>query len=425
MVRRELLGGSYIPLLSPVSKIALFMAEIPKNIKNIFSSDVIFPNKRKNRFPKIPGGFSGTPLDYEAYLLLARYDGNIKESVVELVDLQNFKVIYKWNPKIDDYFSSINTFQGSKWEDLLTNYNDSRFRIVSPILEAGGDLVVHHRSPLIKINRLGDLIWMKDDHYYHHASERDHLGHYWVCVEYFPFSIDKKYVGNNYNNFIEDGIRQISNDGEILFDKSVAEIFIENDMEYLLFAIGDRGFTKDPTHLNDIEPVNFDSDYWKAGDVFISLRHQSMVLLYRPNTNEIIWKGTGKFYHQHDVNILDSHRISIFNNNSKDFFSGDTVDGVNEVLIYDFKTNKYSSYLNDSFIEYDIKTITQGTSRILPNQDLFIEETDYGRTLYFNKDGSLRWYHLNKSDNNNIYAVSWSKILYDKTDLDIVNKFID
>ena len=201
---------------------------------------------------------------------------------------------------------------------------------------------------------------------------------------------------------MEDCVRQILNDGEILFDKSVPEIFLKNDMEYLLFADGYRGFTKDPTRLNDIEPVNFNSDYLKKGDVFLSLRHQSMVLLYRPSTNKIIWKGTGKFYHQHDVNILDSHIISIFNNNSKDFFSGDTVDGVNEVLIYNFKTNKYSTYLKDSFVKYDIKTTTQGTSRILPNEDLLAEETDYVRTLYFNKDGSLRWYHLNKSDNNNI-----------------------
>ena len=87
----------------------------------------------------------------------------------------------------------------------------------------------------------------------------------------------------------------------------------------------------------------------EKGDVFLSLRHQSMILLYRPLTNEIIWKGTGPFFHQHDVDILDSHRISIFNNNSKNFVNGDVVDGNNEVVIYDFKTNEYSSYLKKSY----------------------------------------------------------------------------
>ena len=73
-----------------------------------------------------------------------------------------------------------------------------------------------------------------------------------------------------------------------------------------------------------------------------------MVLLYRPSTNEIIWKGAGPFFHQHDVDILDNHRISVFNNNSKDFAGSNVVDGHNEVIIYDFKTDEYSSYLKDS-----------------------------------------------------------------------------
>ena len=78
-----------------------------------------------------------------------------------------------------------------------------------------------------------------------------------------------------------------------------------------------------------------------------------------------------------------NHRISIFNNNSKILIIVDIVDGHNEVIIYDFKTNEYSSYLKDSLIEHDVRTITEGRSEILPNGDLFIEETNYGRTLYF------------------------------------------
>ena len=103
-------------------------------------------------------------------------------------------------------------------------------------------------------------------------------------------------------------------------------------------------FTTDPIHLNDIQPIDFDGEFWKKGDVFLSLRHQSMVLLYRPSTNKIIWKGIGRFFHQHDVDILNDHKISVFNNNSKNFAFGNVLDGNNEVIIYDFKTNQYSSY---------------------------------------------------------------------------------
>ena len=66
-----------------------------------------------------------------------------------------------------------------------------------------------------------------------------------------------------------------------------------------------------------------------------------MIILYRPSTNKIIWKGTGPFFDQHDVNILDDHRISVFNNNVKIFESGREVDGSNEVIIYNFETNQW------------------------------------------------------------------------------------
>ena len=184
-------------------------------------------------------------------------------------------------------------------------------------------------------------------------------------------------------------------------------------------------FEIDPIHLNDIQPVNYDSQYWKKGDVFLSLRHQSMVLLYRPSTNQIIWKKTGPFFHQHDIDILDNHRISIFNNNSKNFVDGGVVDGHNEVIIYDFKTNEYSSYLKDSLIENDVRTITEGRSQILPNGDLIIEESNFARTLYFNTDGSLRWSHVNRAEDGSVYIVGWSRILYTQKDIQNVNNFLD
>ena len=112
------------------------------------------------------------------------------------------------------------------------------------------------------------------------------------------------------------------------------------------------------------------------------------------------------------------------NNNSKNFVDGDVVDGHNEVIIYDFNVNKYSSYLKDSIVENDIRTITQGTSQILPNGDLYIEESKYGRTLYFNSDGSLRWTHVNRAENGNVYVVGWSRILYTQDDIQTVNNFL-
>ena len=64
------------------------------------------------------------------------------------------------------------------------------------------------------------------------------------------------------NGFADDGITKLSSDGEIIYEKSVSQIFIDNGLEYLLFSVGDQHFVNDPIHLNDIQPVNFDGEFW-------------------------------------------------------------------------------------------------------------------------------------------------------------------
>ena len=425
LVRHEMLGGGGLKSigLGWVSKTALFFAEIPSNAKRILL-DNDNGNLLEDRFSSLDG-FNGTPNSQESFLLLSRYDGNLNESVVELVDLKSFDILHTWNPDIDAFNQLIE--QTDDFEHLNRDKNNSRSNLIHPKLLQDGHLLFNDSSPLRKIDACSNLVFQNTHDAFHHSIETDIDANIWVPSHIYPQTLTIEKVGRvirDEGGYYDDAIVKLSPEGKILFEKSVSQIFIDNGLEYLLFSIGDGHFDVDPIHLNDIQPVNFDGEFWKKGDVFLSLRHQSMVLLYRPSTNEIIWKGTGASFHQHDVDILDNHRISIFNNNSKDFVDGNVVDGHNEVIVYNFKTNEYSSYLKDSLIENDVRTPTQGRSQILPNGDLFIEETDYARTLYFNADGSLRWTHVNRAENGNVYSVGWSRILYTKEDIQTVNNFL-
>ena len=406
-----------------IPKVALFLAEIPGIARKALltrSTDL----QVVDRFPALDG-FNGTPNSIESYFLLSRYDGDLKEGIVELVDLRNFKVLHTWNPDIDAFNKSVPKIDEFKYLDR--DANNSRYLLRHPNLLKDGGLVFHYKSPLRKIDSCSNLIFQNKNDVFHHSIEKDNEGNLWVPSHIYPQSLPTYKVGTNIideKGYFDDGIVKLSADGEILFEKSVSQIFIDNGLEYLLFSVGDFDFNKDPIHLNDIQPVDFDGAFWKKGDVFLSLRHQSMVLLYRPSTNQIIWKGTGPFFHQHDVNILNDHSISVFNNNSKNFVDGNAVDVNNEMIIYDFKTNKYSSYLKDSLIKNDVRTKTAGRGKILQNGDLLVEESNYSRYLYFNSDGSLRWTYFNRADNGKTYAVKWSRILSTDDDIQLVNNFL-
>ena len=71
-----------------------------------------------------------------------------------------------------------------------------------------------------------------------------------------------------------------------------------------------------------------------------------------------------------------------------------------------------------------MRTLSQGRSQILDSGDLFIEEQNYGRLLYFNKDTSVQWQYVNRADNGNVYLVNWSRILYKPEDIKKVRKII-
>ena len=415
LVRQELVGGIKAGW---VSKSALMLAEIPVNLKQIMKGNGL---KVDDRFPNLDG-FDGIPNDEEFYLLLSRYDGDLNESIVELVDLTNFQVLHTWNPDIDAFNNLVE--QVGEFKYLLRDGSNKRQRLFHPKLTRDGGLLFNS-VPLRKINFCSDLVFQNTHDIFHHSIETDSDGNIWAPSNLYPQTLPVRKVGGGITGdfaFKDDAIVKLSSEGKIRFEKSVSQIFIDNGLEYLLFSVGDTNFDNDPIHLNDIQLVNSDGEFWQKGDIFLSLRHQSMILLYRPSTNKIIWKVTGPFFHQHDVDILDNHRISVFNNKSKNFVDGEEVDGHNEVIIYDFKTDTYSSHLKDSLIENDVRTIAEGRSEILPNGELFIEESNYGRTLFFNSDGSLRWTHVNRAENENVYQVSWSRILYTMEDIQTVKK---
>ena len=195
--------------------------------------------------------------------------------------------------------------------NLARDRNLRRYLFHGSFATEDGGLIFQSYSPLVKIDACSRLVWINDEDLFHHSIERDDSGMFWVPTDQEPVTIKgvpKKFHDNS--------IAMVTPDGKLLMNRSVSQILIDNGLAHLLFW-GDGSFP-DPIHLNDIEPVRKDGPYWRKGDLFLSLRNPSTVMLYRPSTNKVIWHKTGPWSKQHDVDILDDHRISIFNNNGRE-----------------------------------------------------------------------------------------------------------
>ena len=203
------------------------------------------------------------------------------------------------------------------------------FEAVHPwLLPDGGLIIKDHYSPLFRIDRCSTPVWTDESLIFHHSTEADADGNLWIPTHVRP----RKPIYPS--RFSEDGLTQITPDGEILQTLSLPDIFAANGRFAQMFGAG--AYDDDPLHLNDIQPVLSDGPYWKKGDLFLSMRRISTVLLFRPSTGRIVWLKQGPWLGQHDVDILDDHRIAVFDNRAFQRGLGPLIDEASETVIYDF-----------------------------------------------------------------------------------------
>ena len=257
------------------SKTALKIAMIPKVLKNYFSGYYDAGLKVK-RFGNKKGLQVYLSPNSDEYLLLSRYDGDLKRSLVELINIKKEKIIHTWMPNI----KKLNSYsKNEKINQLRKDHKLTRYLISHPWLFENGDLLIHGQwTPLSKIDLCSNIIWSLD-YAFHHSLEKDHQNNFWIPFTLVPnlvtAGLDER-QGNVVRHFIDDGVMKVSTNGKVLFKKSIMQILIDNNLQELIFP-GEVSY--DPIHLNDIQPVIFDGPNFKKGDIFLSLRSISIVAL--------------------------------------------------------------------------------------------------------------------------------------------------
>ena len=403
LLRHHYLGGERVKSLQ---NIAVFFAEIPMRARDMIKYGTLNPH---NKPPKLQKHKNKKRFEQfienkrNALLVLPRYDHSLSRSVVDIVDLNNFEIIHSYKHDIDAMHAQVTNTK--EFPKIKIDDSPIRFIYRHPLLLEDGSIISDSEySVEFKIDLCSNLQWINNEEIFHHSKMLNHKGNILIPGQMNPKShYVKKY---STKDFFDDSIIEINTDGKILYSKSVTEILIENRLvDENIFATTNA----DPIHLNDIEPAFTDTEYWKQGDVFLSLRHQSAIIHYRPSTNKVINYITGPFAQQHDVDIISDKEISIFDNNN--FF----VDNEHsEVVIYNFETKKFRTLFNEQLQKENFKTESGGLSHFLNDGALMVEEQNHGRIILFNNQGEKEWEFVNKDKNGNIGSIDWSRVIEDE-----------
>ena len=421
-------GGKNYKLLQ---KIVIFISSVPKNTQLIFfpapeEKQLIRPKlvheKYQKRFRHYNEKFNfKNKQDLDILLVLNYTNPSNNKHEINIIDLKTYKSIFEF--KFDyDLFTDIKSESNKKFKEegnhtflLYSAFLTEDIEFIA-LTNAG---IISKFSPITK-----EIIWFNDSYKFHHTFfVNEDKKHIWAIGCSKDSKIDKIYISKD---FCDDFVIKIDlNTGKILEEISITQLMIDEGIHNHLF-IGRKDISaNDPLHINDVEEVMIDSNFFDKSDLFVSLGHTNMILLIDPNKKKIKWKLHDKLFHQHDVDIINSEEIAIFNNN-RIFTYKDQVYKNNEINIFNFSTNEFSSPYDTILKKNDVRTVNQGLFEITED-GVFVEEQNSGRYIFFKENGDIIFEYINKSEKKgDVYQMHWSRLITDKNKIKKVkNGFIN
>ena len=319
------------------------------------------------------------------YLVVARYvpfpeKDVVISVVVEIIDLSQRKIVHSWKP--------------------VPRSGLARFYVLPDGSLLAGDGV---GDMTFRMDACSNVVW-RQPLQAHHSYERGVDGNFWS-----PWSVVPSTIRHTNPDFVEDGLVRFSPAGDVLSRIALSGALIRAGHRHLLYgkAAHSQG---DPFHMNDIEPVLRDGPFWRRGDLFVSLRNSSAVLLYRPAADEVLWLQAGPWWHQHDIDVVSDSEISVYSNNA---ILGDDpwVLGANEVYVHDFATGETRSPWREAMRRHDVRTAHRGGATVFGDGSVMLEEADQGRILMLSPEGERVWSYVNRASDGVVYEILASRWL--------------
>ncbi|HSZ72168.1 MAG TPA: arylsulfotransferase family protein [Cytophagaceae bacterium] len=392
-------------------------ANYPRLVKEVLTSNEL--SGIPPTYIELDSSFHETNhLNYDLFALNSFWNMHTNAWDIKLFNLKNDSLEYKW------------TLAKQGLDFTTTDYNFPNAMPRNCIVFPDRSIIVStdEAANLMRLDAHSQPIWINHQFIYHHSLNLDADSNIWACTSdlnhkgQMPVKAIRNINGTTYR-YKEEYITKVDkNTGKVLFRKGVAELLTDNHYSNFVYGFSDPDKNAhNPIHLNDIQPVLKDGKYWKKGDLFLSLRHRSLIILYRPSTNKIIRLIFGEFINQHDVDIISDTEISIFNNNFI-HFERDSVSSYcikvdtlasSEIVTYDFQDSSFKKMYAPYLKQEHIWTETQGIHKILENGDTFIESQNQGKIFIINDSGVVMRKMLHAPLEHYAYHPNWIRI-YEK-----------
>lgn len=375
---------------------------------DLFEQSVEEIKELPKTFVKTHENFSPINELEEDLWILTSYSDPEKKRTIELRNLKTDEVAHTWQ---------------------IDNFNRPANRVMHSLMLPDSSLVysINNVSGFYCIDKNGKMLWEQAELQHHHSMNLNHEGNIWACTNDFYNNGDALVfrgmvrVDGRPLPFLDNSFALLdSKTGEVLFHKSIMDIIYDHELEYLYMKTGK---SEDPIHLNDIEPALTDGPYWKQGDVFLSMRHNSAIIHYRPSNDSVIKVFEGPFLAQHDVDILNDSTLTIFNNNahqawqkkSNMFPKADSMfeaaDIHSNLVYYHYGSDSYEVKFKELFAQNHIYTFTEGLADHHSDGRIFIEEQNSGLLWVIKNDKVLYKGVLPSHHEGYHHLANWARLM--------------
>ncbi|WP_186375864.1 arylsulfotransferase family protein [Hyella patelloides] len=325
-----------------------------------------------------------------------------RQIVVEIIDIEG-NIVHKWDI---DWFEIWPDAQHLPENDIPKEKPGTN--IHGAVVMENGDLVFNFEYlGLVRIDRKGEVVW-RLPYQTHHSIHKHDDGNLWVSGSRYHTRRNSRFP-HLIPPFYEETILEVSPEGEILREWSVADILQKNGYTGLLYQgtlnnestqIKGDGLilgNSDILHLNDVEPFSskLEEGFFKQGDVLVSLRNINTVFVFNIESEKIKFISIGQVVRQHDPDFIDGNSFSVFDNNNISAVEANLRQS--RILIMSAKENTTDVFFEGT-VEKPFFTNVMGKHQWQPNGNLLITESKAGRGFEIDRQGEVVWQYINYVD---------------------------